>query len=338
MASRQRVDVGAEDFMRVAEPFRAELLAHCYRMLGSVHDAEDLVQETYVRAWRAYGRFEGRSSLRRWLYRIATTACLRALEQRGRRPLPAGLGTPSDDPGQELTTESDLSWLQPLPDALFDPSRGDPAAVAVTRESVRLAFVAALQHLPARQRAVLILRDVLRWRAAEVADLLQTSTAAVNSALQRARAQMADVRRAEDLLVEPSEPERQALLRGFVSAFESADIERLVRLLRDDVVLEMPPHSTWYTGREHCCGFLRPRLGEPGDLRLLPTGANGQPAYGIYRREPDGRYRGYAVIVLTLTAAGIGRLTAFLDPDLIRTFDLPTALQPLSEPAVEGAS
>jgi RNA polymerase sigma-70 factor, ECF subfamily len=336
MASSQHVDVGADDFMRVAEPYRAELLAHCYRMLGSVHDAEDLVQETYVRAWRAYARFEGRSSLRRWLYRIATTACLRALEQRGRRPLPAGLGAPSEDPDQELTADPEATWLRPIPDALLEQSSADPAAVAVSRESVRLAFVAALQHLPARQRAVLILRDVLRWRAAEVAELLETSTAAVNSALQRARGQLADSGRDEDLLVEPDDPRRRELLDGFVAAFETADVARLVRLLREDAVLEMPPHSTWFTGREHICHFLRPRLGEPGDIRLLATGANGQPAYGIYRRQPAGGYRGYAVLVLTPTASGISRMSVFLEPDLVPAFGLPVEIEPLSPSVGEG--
>jgi RNA polymerase sigma-70 factor, ECF subfamily len=331
----QPAGAAADEFIRVAEPYRSELLAHCYRMVGSVHDAEDLVQETYVRAWRAYERFEGRSSLRVWLYRIATTVCLRALEQRGRRPLPAGLGAPSDDPDQEPVADPEATWLQPFPDALLDQSRSDPATVAVSRESIRLAFVAALQHLPARQRAVLILRDVLRWRASEVADLLETSTAAVNSALQRARGQLAAVRRDDDLLEEPDDPARRELLEGFVAAFETADVGRLVRLLREDAVLEMPPNSTWFTGREHICRFIGPRLGEPGDVRLLATGANGQPAYGIYRRGSDGGHRGYAVLVLSPTASGIARMSVFLDPDLVPVFGLPRELEP-SAATAEG--
>ena len=201
-----------EEFARLADPFRGELLAHCYRMLGSVQDAEDAVQEAYLRAWRSFAGFEGRSSLRRWLYRIATNACLRALEQGHRRPLPSGLGGPGDDPEAPLATSpSEVPWLQPMPGALLEGGLADPATIVGLRGSVRLALVAALQYLPPRQRAVLILRDVLGWRAAEVADLLGTTTAAVNSALQRARAQLARVAPAEDELAETAEPLRRAL-------------------------------------------------------------------------------------------------------------------------------
>ena len=179
-----------DDFLPLAEPYRRELLAHCYRMLGSVHDAEDLVQETYLRAWRGYDRFEGRSSMRTWLYRIATSACLTALETRNRRPLPSGLGAPKADPDATLVQQNEVLWLEPIPDAMVAGEADDPATIVASRESIRLALIAALQHLPPKQRAVLILCEVLKWKAAEVADLLDTTTAAVNSALQRARAQL----------------------------------------------------------------------------------------------------------------------------------------------------
>src|ERR687885_24098 len=189
---------GTEDFLRLADPYRRELLAHCYRMLGSIHDAEDLVQETYLRAWRAYDRFEGRSSLRTWLHQIATRACLTALENRSRRPMPTGLGAPSIDPADPLVEQPEVPWLEPVPDAMVAAEGSDPAAIVTSRQSLRLALIAALQHLPPRQRAVLILRDVLQWRAAEVAEVLDTTTTAVNSILQRARAQLNEVAPNED--------------------------------------------------------------------------------------------------------------------------------------------
>src|SRR6201986_4495359 len=197
----------SDDFTGLTGRFRGELLAHCYRMMGSAADAEDLVQETYLRAWRSYERFEGRSSVRTWLYRIATNACLTALERRGRRPLPSGLGGPSGDPEAPVVAGPEVPWLQPLPDVLMAGENEDPASVAVSREGIRLAFVAALQYLSARQRAVLIMRDVLQWPAAEVADLLGMSTTAVNSGLRRARAQLARALPAEDELAEPAEPD-----------------------------------------------------------------------------------------------------------------------------------
>jgi RNA polymerase sigma-70 factor (ECF subfamily) len=229
--AQRRPDTAAgppdEGFVRLSEPFRRELLAHCYRMLGSIHDAEDLVQETYLQAWRGYGGFEGRSSLRTWLYRIATRACLKALEGNGRRPLPSGLGGPSHDPdAAPRPPRPEIPWLQPAPDVLFG---ADPAAIVQARQTIRLAFIAALQHLPGRQRAVLILRDVLAWRATEVADLLDTTTAAVNSALQRARAQLSLAAPAEDGLTEPTDPDQRALLDRYADAFENADIPALVR-------------------------------------------------------------------------------------------------------------
>ena len=221
-----------EDFTGLTGRFRGELLAHCYRMLGSAQEAEDLVQETYLRAWRSYDGFEGRSSVRTWLYRIATNVCLTAIERRGRRPLPSGLGAPAQDIGAPLVAGADVPWLQPFPDALGAADGADPAAAAVSRAGIRLAFVAALQYLSARQRAMLILRDVLEWPAAQVAELLGTTTTAVNSGLRRARAQLAAALPAEDELAEPAEPDRRAALDRFAAAIQDADGRALAELLR----------------------------------------------------------------------------------------------------------
>jgi RNA polymerase sigma-70 factor (TIGR02960 family) len=311
------------EFAAATEPFRPELLAHCYRMLGSIHDAEDLVQETYLRAWRAFGRFEGRSSVRRWLYKIATMACLTALRTRSRRPLPSGLGAPSDDHRVALAAgEPSVAWLQPAPDALFDP-----AAIVAGRAGVRLAFIAALQYLPARQRAVLTLRDVLAFRTAEVADMLDATPAAVDSALRRARAHLAAAGPVEDDLAEPDEGIRRSLLDGFVDAFTRADADALVTLLRADVELEMPPIPTWFTGRQAVVGFLAGRvLRREGRWRLVPTRANGQPALVVYERVGSGGYAAHGVQVLTLIGDRIARVTAFNDPSLVPTFGLAPTL------------
>jgi RNA polymerase sigma-70 factor (ECF subfamily) len=308
-----------DDFAALAEPFRPELLAHCYRMLGSIHDAEDLVQETYLRAWRGFARFEGRSSVRRWLYKIATMACLTALETRTRRPLPSGLGAPSDDHRVAVAArEPSVAWLQPAPDALVGAD--DPAVVAVRRTGVRLAFIAALQLLSARQRAVLTLRDVLAFRTAEVAAMLGTTTAAVDSALRRARARLAEAGPAWDDLHEPDEETRRALLNGYVDAFTRADPDALVRLLRADVEMEMPPTPTWFTGRQAVIGFLATRVLRRNLWRLLPTRANGQPALIAYQHTGEGRHEPYGIQVLTLAGSRIARITAFNDPGLVPTF------------------
>src|SRR5215467_3193141 len=290
----------SEDFSTLTGRFRGELLAHCYRMLGSAEEAEDLVQETYLRAWRSYDGFEGRSSVRTWLYRIATNACLTALERRGRRPLPSGLGGPAGDPETPVAAGPEVPWLQPLPDALLAGENEDPASVAVSREGIRLAFVAALQYLSARQRAVLIMRDVLQWPAAEVAELLGVTTTAVNSGLRRARAQLAEALPAEDELAEPAEPDRRALLERFAAAFENADVNALVELLREDVTLEMPPLLTWFAGRADVARFLAATaFAAPGQFRLVPVTANGQPAFAVYQRERDEAYKFYGVTVPT---------------------------------------
>ncbi len=315
---------GNEEFARLTEPFRAELLAHCYRMLGSVYDAEDQVQETLVRAWRSYGEFEGRASLRTWLYRIATNACLRAIENRGRRPLPSGLGSPSEDPfGPLAAAQPEVPWLQPFPDALLGDGPADPAAVALSRENVRLALIAALQYLPPRQRAVLLLRDVLGWRAAEVADLLGTTVTAVNSALQRARDQLREAAPAQDAMREPADAAQRDLLDRYAAAFETADVTALMRLLREDAVFEMPPQPAWFVGRELIGRFLASRVLSSYAFRMLPITANGQPAFAAYMREGDGVFRAHAIQVLTVSAGQITRLASFNDARLFPAFLLP---------------
>jgi RNA polymerase sigma-70 factor, ECF subfamily len=314
----------SEDFTGLTSHFRGELLAHCYRMLGSVDEAEDLVQETFLRAWRSYEAFEGRSSIRTWLYRIATNVCLTAIERRARRPLPSGLGAPTDDPEAPLEAAREVPWLQPLPDALITQDR-DPADVTASRAGVRLAFVAALQYLSARQRAMLILRDVLEWPAADVAELLGTTTTAVNSGLRRARAQLAQAMPVEDDLAEPADAEQRAVLERFAAAIEGADASALAELLRADAVLEMPPFLTWFAGRDAVAGFVGSQLlSAPGDLRLVPVSANGQPAFAVYRRGDRGAYHAHALQVLTLAATRIARIVAFSEVRRFTSFGLPS--------------
>jgi RNA polymerase sigma-70 factor (ECF subfamily) len=316
-----------EDFLPLAEPYRRELLAHCYRMLGSVHDAEDLVQETYLRAWRAYDRFEGASSMRTWLYRIATNACLTALESRSRRPLPSGLGAPRADPDDELVQQAEVPWLEPVPDALVAGTASDPASIVASKDSIRLALIAALQHLPARQRAVLILCEVLRWPAAQVAEMLDTTTAAVNSALQRARAQLDRVAPHQDAVAEPTTPEQRELLDRYVAAFESYDVSALVTLFSADAVWEMPPFLGWYQSPDDIGRLISHQCpaNAAGDLRMVPTAANGQPAFGMYLRA-EGAYTPFQLHVVTLSDAGISHVTAFFDTALFATFGLPMTL------------
>jgi RNA polymerase sigma-70 factor, ECF subfamily len=317
-----------EDFERRTNPFRRELLVHCYRMLGSVHDAEDLLQETMLRAWRARERFDaGRASLRTWLYRIATNACLSALESRSRRPLPSGMVGPSDDPEAPMIPRQEIPWLQPFPDAMLGAEREDPATALATRGSLRLAFVAAMQYLPPRQRAVLILRDVLDWSAAEVAGALDTTPAAVNSALQRARARLEEVGVDEDQIDEPSDPDRRALIDRYVTAFENADVVALERLLTDDAVLEMPPVLNWFVGREAYGRFIAHLFAMRGsDWRMVPTAANGQPAVAAYLRGRNGAYHVHTLQVFTVTESGISHNVVFQDSSLFATFRLPPRL------------
>ncbi|MFF4214505.1 sigma-70 family RNA polymerase sigma factor [Streptomyces sp. NPDC001796] len=310
-----------EEFDRQIEPYRGELLAHCYRMLGSVHDAEDLVQETYLRAWRARSKYdEARSSLRTWLYRIATNACLTALESRNRRPLPSGLVSETD-PLQPFVHGGEVTWLQPIPDSLL--GLGDPAGASIDRSSLRLAFVAALQHLSARQRAVLILREVLAFSAAEAAGILDTTTASVNSSLQRARARLQDAGVLEDRVTEPSQAEQRLWVERYMEAFEEADVERLKQLLADDVLMEMPPMLNWFVGRENYARFMDWLFTKAGtSWQLLPVGANGHPAFAAYRRGPSGAYELHTLQVFTVTSSGISRNSVFQDADVFAAFGL----------------
>ena len=318
---------GKADFAALTDPYRRELLAYCYRMLGSVDDAEDQLQETLLRAWRSYDQFEGRSSLRTWLYRIATNSCLRALENRSRRPLPAGLGGPADPAGPLDPAAVEVPWLEPFPDVLLDAGSADPAAIVTSRQDVRLALIAALQYLPGRQRSVLILRDVLMWRAAEVAELLGISAVAVNSMLQRARASLRDAAPARDEVREPADARRRALVDQYAAAIENADVTALMRLLRADATFEMPPATAWFLGREQIGRFLTAYvLREPGDLRTIQTSANGQPALAVYQRACDGVHRAHVVQVLTCTTAGVARIVAFRNPGLFAAFRLPGEL------------
>jgi len=302
-------------------------------MLGSVHDAEDLVQETYLRAWRSYHGFEGRSSLRTWLYRIATNACLSALDSRNRRPLPTGLGAPSSDPSDPLIEQAEVLWLEPVPDAMVG-STSDPAAIVASRESIRLALIAALQFLPPRQRAVLVLRDVLRLRAAEVAEVMDTSVAAVNSSLQRARAQLDEAGLTEDDIVEPTDPAQRDLLDTYARALEQKDIAAIVKVFTADAVWEMPPFTGWYQGTADIGRLIDTQCpGDPGGMKMVPTKANGQPAFALYMRHADGIWRAFQLQVVTLTAAGISHMTVFFDLSLFPTFGLPMTL-PVDDQAV----
>ncbi|MEV4655636.1 sigma-70 family RNA polymerase sigma factor [Micromonospora sp. NPDC049301] len=307
------------------EEFRVELTGYCYRMLGSLFDAEDAVQETLLRAWRGWDGFDGRSSPRTWLYRIATNVCLDLLRGRRRLALPVDLGDPSP-PVAAALGEPETGWVGPAPDASVLPTATDPAELAVVRESVRLAFVAALQHLPARQRAVLILRDVLRWRADEVSGLLDTTVPAVNSALQRARATLAD--RVGDAPGQPLDRAHRDLLDRYVQLFERYDVDALVGLLRADAVQTMPPYRMWLRGP----GDIGRWLVGPGAAcrgsRLVRVAANGGPAFAQYRPDPAGGHRPFSIQLLDVAGGRITRLTHYLDPGLFPRFGLPARLDP----------
>ena len=311
------------------ERHRAELTAYCYRMLGSAFEAEDAVQETLLRAWRGFDRFEGRAAFRSWLYRIATNVCLDMLTGSERRARPMDLGparsaaTPLGEPSPEAT------WIQPIPDGRVLPEDGDPAEMAELRDSVRLAFVAALQHLPPRQRAVLILREVLRWKASEVAELLDTTVASVNSALQRARATLATDGVSDTETIEPMDEEQRDLLARYVDAFERYDMDALTSLLHEDATWSMPPYELWLQTHEDVRRWcLGPGIGCRGS-RLIPTMANGSPAFGQYKPDPNGGLEPWSLQVLEISDGRISGITFFLDTArLFPLFGLPARLEP----------
>ncbi|HSL11088.1 MAG TPA: sigma-70 family RNA polymerase sigma factor [Actinomycetota bacterium] len=316
----------SDDLERVLEGHRRELRAYAYRMLGSPFEADDAVQETLVRAWKAYGSFEGRSSLRSWLYRIATNVCLDMLDgaQRRARPMDLGPAGTADGPLGDVLPE--VTWIEPIPDASIAPGTGDPADVADARESVRLAFVAALQHLPPKQRAVLILREVLRWQAAEVAELLETSVPSVNSALQRARDTIAKTD-AEHGSVGELDDEHRALLQRYVDAFERYDMDALTSLLREDASWSMPPYALWLQTHDDIVRWcLGPGIGCKGS-ELIATTANGAPAFGQYKPAPDGGLEPWSLQVLDVADGAIRGIVFFLDTErLFPLFGLPPRL------------
>jgi RNA polymerase sigma-70 factor (ECF subfamily) len=318
---------GSQELERALDKHRTELVAYSYRMLGSTFEAEDAVQETLLRAWRSFDDFEGRSALRSWLYRIATNVCLDMLNGRQRRARPMDLGpaqsadTPLPAPLPEVT------WIEPIPDGSVMPAGGDPAEIAELRESIRLAFVAALQHLPPQQRAVLILREVLRWKATEVAELLETSVASVNSALQRARASLGSQGVESEGPPQPMDEEQQALLDRYVDAFERYDMDSLTSLLREDATWSMPPFDLWLQThldiRKWCFGQGIACKGS----RLIPTVANGSPAFGQYKPGPDG-LEPWSLQVLEISDGQITGITFFLDTEkLFPLFGLPPGLE-----------
>jgi RNA polymerase sigma-70 factor (ECF subfamily) len=320
------------------EQYRVELTAYCYRMLGSSADAEDAVQDTMVRAWRSFEKFEGRSSVRSWLYKIATNVCLTMLDSRQRRATPMDFGPAASTDGPAPSQKPEISWLEPIPDARVLPPVSDPAEVAVAKESVRLAFVAALQHLPARQRAVLILREVLQWKASEVAELLGTTVASVNSALQRARATLA-----EQELAQPGpgggptselDADQQEFLARYADAFERYDVGALVNLLHEDAILNMPPYDIWLQGVEEIQKWWIGPGAPCRGSKLQPLSANGMPAFAQWRPNPDGNgYYAWALQVLEIKDQRIVGYTAFLDVDtLFPMWDMPLRLDREGQP------
>jgi RNA polymerase sigma-70 factor, ECF subfamily len=310
------------------EDHRRELTAYCYRMLGSGFDAEDAVQETMVRAWKAGEQFEGRSTVRSWLYRIATNVCIDMLRGRQRRARPMELG-PSRPP-VESSLEGVLpegSWVSPIADERVLPPEADPAEVAVAKDSIRLAFVAALQHLPARQRAALILCEVLRWHATEAAQLLDTSVAAINSALQRARATMGSVK--ADSAPETVGDDQRDLLARYVDAFQSYDMDRLVKLLHEDAIQSMPPFAMWLRGAGDITRFMLGPGASCRGSRLIPVAANGSPAFAQYKPDPEGGYSPWALQVVEISGDRVVGLSFFLDTErLFPAFGLPDHLPP----------
>jgi RNA polymerase sigma-70 factor, ECF subfamily len=320
---------GSAEVERELEAHRSELTGYCYRMLASPFEAEDAVQETFIRAWRAHDRFEGRSSLRSWLYRIATNVCLDMLSGRERRARPMDLGPAVEPDAANLNVLSEATWIQPAPDGLLVPE-GDPADVAVARESIKLAFIAALQHLPAKQRASLILCDVLRWKASEVAELLDTSVASVTSALQRARATLAAADAAPGDPRPPLDAADRELLARYVEAFERYDMTALTSLIQEDASQSMPPYDMWLRGRDDILTWwFGPGIGCQGSRVIPAPGACGSPTFGQYKPDPNGGHEPWALQVLEISGGRIVEFTFFLNTDtLFPLFGLPPRLDP----------
>jgi RNA polymerase sigma-70 factor (ECF subfamily) len=298
-------------------------------MSGSIHDAEDLVQETYVRAWRAFDRFEGRSSVRTWLYRIATNVCLTSLKGRQRRLLPSGLGPPSSDPyASTVPARDDVVWLEPISDVLVIDERADPAEVAAARQTVRLALVAAAQILPPRQRAAFFLCDVLDRTGAEAAAVLDVSIGALKSLLQRARARLEQQTQVDEQLAEPTDECARAVLDRYIAAFERSDITAIERVLTDDAILEMTGTATWFSGKATCVPFIAAQaIGQAGDWRMVPVHANGQLAVAAYHlSDGGGSYVPFAIVILASTLTHLTRISLFSEPKLFSLFGLPPAI------------
>jgi RNA polymerase sigma-70 factor, ECF subfamily len=322
------------EFSKLTEPHRRELQVHCYRMLGSLQDAEDVVQETLLRAWQKINTYEGRASFRAWLYKIATNACLDALDRRPRRTMPPSRN-PASDPNAPITPPiTEPIWLEPIPDELVAGLDEHPEARYDARESITLAFLAVLQVLPPRQRAVLILCDVLEWHADQVGSMLALTVAAVNSALHRARVTLAKHYRSHDLgsmSATPSDENTRGLLERYMRAWENADIDALVAMLKEDATFPMPPSPSWYQGKSAIRDFIATKIlaGDArGRFRFLPTCANGQPAFGWYQRdEISNTFRGFAIQVITFDGDLISDITTFMNPGLLMWFGLPSELR-----------
>ena len=315
-------------FEEETEPFRREVLAHCYRMTGSAQEAQDLVQDTYLRAWRAFDRFEGRSSIRTWLYQIATNVCLTSIDHRSHRPLPSGLGPPSSDP--YAATDSlvvDVAWIEPLPDSLALDEGADPAEVAIARQTLRLALIAAAQILTPRQRAAFFLCEILGRPAIEAAEILDVSVGAAKSLLQRARARLDPDSLADDQFAEPADEGARRVLDRYMAAFERSDMAEIERLLVDDAVLEMTGTTSWFSGKTTCVPFIAAQaIGHPGDWRMIPLRANGQMASAAYHLDESDTFHSFAIVVIATTSTHITRISLFTEPALFTQFDLPATM------------